>query len=64
MRELFPGISDENLPQSARKRFFCKFHQDNLGVMCEKKLICEKCGWNPAVARRRIYKIKERMMQK
>lgn len=63
MREIFPGIPDEQLPQEARIRFFCKFHQESLGVICEKKLSCDKCGWNPAVARRRTKIIKERMMQ-
>lgn len=63
MRELFPGIPDEQLPQEARRRFFCKFHQDSLGVICERKQNCDKCGWNPAVAKRRTKIIKERMNQ-
>lgn len=64
MRELFPGMPDEQLPQEARRRFFCKYHQSTLGVVCERKLNCDKCGWNPAVERRRKQKIQERTMQK
>lgn len=64
MRELFPGVSDEQLPKEAKARFFCKFQQNTLGVMCERKLTCESCGWNPAVADLRKQKIKERMAKK
>lgn len=64
MRGVVPGFRDDQLPQEARERFFCKFHQEGLGVICERKQNCDKCGWNPAVARRRIRIIKERMMQK
>ena len=64
MREMFPGVSDENIPEEEKKRFFCKYQQNGLGVCCEKKLYCDKCGWNPAVERRRKQKIEERMMQK
>ena len=63
MRELFPGVPDEQLPAEARKRFFCKFQQKSLGVICEKKLSCDSCGWNPAVTARRKEKIKERKLQ-
>lgn len=64
MRELFPGISDEQLPKASKERFFCKYQQNTLGVVCEKKLTCESCGWNPAVEARRKTKIKERMAKK
>lgn len=64
MRELFPGVPDEQLPFEARRRYFCKFHLNKLGVICEKKLNCDGCGWNPAVAKQRAQKIKERMMEK
>lgn len=63
MRDMIPGISDDLLPQEARRRFFCIFHQESLGVICERKLNCDKCGWNPAVAKRRTKIIKERMKQ-
>ncbi len=64
MRELFPGMTDEQLPRAAKERFFCKYHQGSLGVICERKLNCDKCGWNPEVAKKRKDKIKERMVQK
>ena len=63
MRELFPGIPDEQLPSEAKKRFFCKYQQASLGVICERKLDCEHCGWNPAVEKRRKKSIQERMEQ-
>ena len=60
MKELFAGISDEDLPQETKAKLFCKFHQDKLGVTCQNKLFCDKCGWNPAVSERRKETIKER----
>lgn len=64
MRELLPGMTDDQLPAAARERFFCKFQQNTLGVICERKLNCDKCGWNPDVAVKRKQKIKERMVRK
>lgn len=60
MKELFAGISDDDLPQETKEKMFCKFHQDTLGVICLKKLTCDRCGWNPAVAKRRKEKLNER----
>ena len=41
----------------------CKFHKEKGGVVCDQKrrtdADCERCGWNPRVARRRLKKIKE-----
>lgn len=41
----------------------CRFHREKGGVMCNQKrrtdADCERCGWNPRVARRRLIKIKE-----
>lgn len=64
MANEIPGWADDKLPPQAKQRFFCKFHQDDLAVLCEKKLNCKTCGWNPAIERRRKQIIKERMMQK
>ena len=64
MRDIFPGMPDDALPRAAKIKFFCQYHQLTLGVICEKKLNCDKCGWNPAVAKRRKKLIEERMMQK
>lgn len=61
MRELFPGITDDQLPPEAKARFFCKFQQDTLGVICERKLTCESCGWNPAVAEERKEKARAQL---
>lgn len=60
MKELFAGISDNDLPPETKARLFCKFHQDKLGVICMNKLTCDRCGWNPAVAERRKEKLNER----
>lgn len=64
MRDMFPGIPDDQLPRESRERFFCKYRLESLGVICEKKLNCDTCGWNPAVEARRKEKINERMAKK
>ena len=61
MAEFLDKIPDRELPPEARKRFFCKFQQDTLGVVCEHKRSCDTCGWNPLVQYRRVKIIKERM---
>lgn len=62
MKELFAGISDADLPAETKERFFCKFHQDKLGVICMNKLTCDRCGWNPVVEskRKKNLKVNER----
>jgi hypothetical protein len=61
MREILPGVADQDLPPQAKMRFFCKFHQQQLGVMCSNKLQCARCGWNPDVDAARKKKTRERM---
>lgn len=39
-----------------QKEIPCRFNE---GVWCADKA-CEKCGWNPAVAKERLEKIRER----
>lgn len=43
----------------------CRYHREKGGVMCNQKRRkdsdCERCGWNPRVARMRTKKIKERL---
>lgn len=45
----------------------CKYHREKGGVVCDQKrrtdADCERCGWNPRVARRRLRKIKEQRGQ-
>lgn len=60
MKELFAGISDADLPAETKERFFCKFHQDKLGVICMNKLTCDRCGWNPAIESKRKKKLKDK----
>lgn len=60
MKELIAGVSDDDLPPETKERMFCKFHQDKLGVTCQNKLYCDRCGWNPAVSARRKEIINER----
>lgn len=60
MKELIAGVSDDDLPPETKARMFCKFHQDKLGVTCQNKLYCDRCGWNPAVSARRKKIINER----
>ena len=60
MKELFAGISDADLPAETKERFFCKYHQDKLGVICMNKLTCDRCGWNPEVTAKRKKKLSER----
>lgn len=60
MKELFAGISDADLPAETKERFFCKFHQDKLGVICMNKLTCDRCGWNPAIESKRKKNLKDK----
>lgn len=39
----------------------CKLDPNNAGIGCCQPRICKKCGWNPAVAKRRTEKILEKM---
>lgn len=60
MKEMFAGISDADLPPETKAKFFCKYHQEKLGVICMNKLTCDRCGWNPVVESKRKQKLKEK----
>lgn len=60
-------ITDEQVEKMLNHKFSpvdtCRFHLEKGGVMCDAKTRksnqCDRCGWNPKVARRRSYKIKQ-----
>ena len=60
MKEMFAGISDADLPPETKAKFFCKYHQEKLGVICMNKLTCDRCGWNPVVESKRKKNLKEK----
>lgn len=60
-KDLFSGIPDEMLPENTKRRFFCIFHQEDLGVICEVKR-CKNCGWDPAVAKARARRIEQKIL--
>lgn len=54
-------IDIEFIRHSKFRNGYCKFTQQGLpnGVECDTYSRCNLCGWNPAVARKRIRKIRE-----
>ena len=60
-------VSDEDVEKLLRKDYqmdeVCRYHREKGGISCDQKkrtdADCERCGWNPKVARRRIWKIRE-----
>lgn len=45
------------------ERDTCKYHLEKGGVACEavsrKPGECERCGWNPLVSRRRLWRMRK-----
>lgn len=59
-------LTDEDVERMVRRfttKDTCRFHLEKGGVMCDEKTQksgkCERCGWNPQVARRRTYQMKK-----
>ena len=50
---------------SKARNGYCKYTQKGLsnGVECDTYSRCNLCGWNPAVAKKRIRKIREYLRQ-
>lgn len=53
-------IDNEFIRHSKERNGFCKYTQNGLsnGVECDNYSTCNLCGWNPAVAKKRIQKIR------
>ena len=54
------NIDLEFIRHSKERNGYCKFTQQGLsnGVECDSYSRCNLCGWNPAVAKKRIRKIR------
>lgn len=61
-------VSDADVERMLRRDFklddVCRYHREKGGVVCDQKrrtdADCERCGWNPRIARRRVRQFKER----
>lgn len=59
-------LTDEQVEKMLNHKFspvdVCRFHLEKGGVTCDARTRkpgqCERCGWNPQVARRRSHRIK------
>ena len=54
---VFVPRTDISFPNS--RNGLCHY---NDSVMCMERIDCNKCGWNPVVARQRSYKIRKELL--
>ena len=61
---VFVPRTDVSFPHSGDG--LCRYNESghyNNSVICMERINCDRCGWNPTVARQRSFKIRQKLRE-